>query len=341
MQFEKDILDRSINALREVIQVEAEHRVGFGQLTDETIQLRFYRNGHVVEKTFIAEIKSSATLARLRTMIGQIALLNHQSTIPVLLITEYIPPQIAEQLKELNIAFMDSVGNAYFNEPELLIYINTKARGRENETSKPSLLFQPSGLKLIFALLSKPGSENRPYRELTELSNLSLGSTSEIMSNLTRDNYLIDRKEGRLLLRKDKLVERWTQGYQERLRPKLRKITFQSNNDDWWRTFVPNQAAFQWGGEVAADRMTGYLMPHRFIAYTGQLHQTMRYFVENGFRREPNGDIEVVEKFWNFDDEEELVPPLLVYADLISNLDERSLQAAQIIHDNFIARLIE
>jgi hypothetical protein len=161
------------------------------------------------------------------------------------------------------------------------------------------------------------------------------------MSNLTRDNYLIDRREGRLLLRKDKLVERWAQGYQERLRPKLRKITFQSNNDDWWRTFVPIHAECQWGGEVAADRMTGSLMPRRFILYSEQLRQTMRYFVESGFRREPNGDIEILEKFWNFEEENALVPPLLVYADLVSNLEERSLQAAQIIHDNFIARLIE
>lgn len=334
----EELVAQSIKALKETIDVEASYKVDLSDVADATIGIRFSRHGRTIEQEFSAEIKPTIVV---RSMVGQLAFLQRQSTKPVLLVAKYVSPPVAEQLKELNIAFIDSVGNAYFNQPELLIYINSRTREKELGTSKTSILFQSSGLKLIFALLSIPGSENRTFRELAEMSGLSLGSISEIFANLQRDNYLVSRKEGRLLLRKDKLLQRWVQGYSEKLRPKLRKLSFQSNSDEWWETFDAAKIDCQWGGDVAADRMAAQLVPYSYTLYSKNLAKSLRAMVQNGYRRVLHGDIEILDRFWNFEHEDELVPPLLVYADLLATGNERNIEVAHNIHDKYLIRLAE
>ena len=51
------------------------------------------------------------------------------------------------------------------------------------------------------------------------------------------------------------------------------------------------------------------------------------------------GRIEVLDIFWNFDPEPDrpgLVPPPLIYADLLATQDGRNMEAAKLIYDQFI-----
>jgi len=62
-------------------------------------------------------------------------------------------------------------------------------------------------------------------------------------------------------------------------------------------------------------------------------------------QRDPNGDIELLSRFWKFDQWEKkalhTAPPLLVYADLVSTAADRNLETAEIIYEQHIARLVE
>jgi hypothetical protein len=61
--------------------------------------------------------------------------------------------------------------------------------------------------------------------------------------------------------------------------------------------------------------------------------------VENRLRADPRGEIEVLDAFWNFEDEKDLpetVPPLLIYADLLATLDPRNIETAQMIYDKYL-----
>jgi hypothetical protein len=61
---------------------------------------------------------------------------------------------------------------------------------------------------------------------------------------------------------------------------------------------------------------------------------------EHKLRADPQGDIEILDAFWDFEDEKpmpETVPPLLAYADLIATLDPRNLEAAKLIHERYLA----
>jgi hypothetical protein len=98
-----------------------------------------------------------------------------------------------------------------------------------------------------------------------------------------------------------------------------------------------------WGGEVAAKLLTQYLRPQTVTIYSESNLPKLQ--ARYGLRRDSDGDIELLRRFWKFDpwDRKDLqtAPPLLVYADLLSTADDRNLETAKIIYEQHIARLVE
>ena len=91
------------------------------------------------------------------------------------------------------------------------------------------------------------------------------------------------------------------------------------------------------------EKLTGYLQPHARTIYLhkdqGQRNLT-RMVAERKLRADLQGDIEILDALWDFKDEKpmpETVQPLLAYADLIATLDPRNLEAANLIHERYIA----
>ena len=61
------------------------------------------------------------------------------------------------------------------------------------------------------------------------------------------------------------------------------------------------------------------------------------------FLKDPNGNVEILMPFWAFKwelAEDGFVPALLIYADLVATGDARAIEAAEIIYDKYIARLV-
>ncbi len=100
----------------------------------------------------------------------------HTKNIPALLATDYANPKLAEQLKNQGSNFIDAAGNAYINQPPLFIYITGNKPETTPSTAKVNRAFQPTGLKLLFALLCKPDLVNANYRELSQTAGISLGA---------------------------------------------------------------------------------------------------------------------------------------------------------------------
>jgi hypothetical protein len=60
--------------------------------------------------------------------------------------------------------------------------------------------------------------------------------------------------------------------------------------------------------------------------------------------RAEKGNVEILDKFWNFNYPEEqrhIVPPLLIYADLIRTADDRNIETAKIIYEREILKIKE
>lgn len=338
-------MDRNLNLREELIRKAIEsfgksfnvtaNRLGIGSESAE-IEIIFTLNEKTFRKFFDVETNKPN-----RSVIGQLVLKQKQLQEKVLLITDFVPPTLADLLREQGISFLDANGNAFFNEPEFYIFISSRQKEASAIIPKPSIIFQASGLRLLFVLLSIPNSENKTYRELAEVSGVSLGSVNEVMANLMREFYLVEQGKSRLLIRKDELMKRWVQGYAETLRPKLRSISFQTNSLDWWKSVDLTKVEAFWGGEVAAERMTDSLVPFKFILYTKNFIFTHKYLLQSGLQRDSEGNVLVLEKFWNFNQEDTITPPFLVYADLVATADARNLEVAQIIYDQYLAQLVE
>lgn len=274
--------------------------------------------------------------------VGLLAAKLAQGHTPTMLVTDYVNRQQADRLRRLNIPFIDTAGNTYVNEPPIFVF----ATGNKPEilpTAKPRVrLFQPTGLKLIFALLNQPRLEQKPYREQAEVAGIALGGVAWIMGDLRDGGYLIEpTPKNRRLINKRALADLWVENYPARLREKLVLGRYTTTHDQWWQdTDIAPHFAY-WGGEIAADHLTHYLKPQDVTIYADTV--PARLLLENRLQKAPDGNIEIVKRFWHFEYPEkdlQVVPPLLVYADLIATGEARNTEVARMVYDEYVARLI-
>lgn len=290
------------------------------------------------ELHFYAEIKANITKADR----FQIKMRKMEVKEPLLLVTRYVNGEMAEQLKQDEIEFIDTAGNAYINHPPLYIFI--KGNRPTDIVAHPPLkrAFYATGLRVIYAFLCNPGLENKPYRDIATEAGVALGTVGWLMRELKELGFLLDMgKQGNKIIMKGNLFQRWLAAYPEKLRPKLLLGRFRGDNN-WWQHTTLNPINAQWGGEVAAAKLTKYLKPELVTIYTTPQYLN-NLLIDNRLRKDPAGDVEILERFWQPVETwpyEDMVHPLLVYADLIATGNQRNIETAKMIYEQHIIRLI-
>lgn len=260
----------------------------------------------------------------------------------ILLLTDYVNPELADTLKDHGIGFIDTVGNAFINEPPLYVYIKGNKPKNDLKKDRVARLFKPGGLRVLFALLNQPGAEDKPYRDIAADAGVALGTVNWVVYDLKDAGFLVTLgRKGRRLINRADLLRRWVEAYPEQLRPKLVQARFRTEEPNWWKDVKPAEYGALWGGEIAAAEMTGHLKPERFVIYTDQPpgELVFRYRLKKDVR----GNVEILKPFWKFDwqtAERGLVPTLLVYADLMATADPRNVEAAEMIYDEHLAGLV-
>lgn len=285
---------------------------------------------------FAVQVKTRVT----RTMVAM------EKTQPMMLeqdrilVTEYVTPPIADLMKTMGLFFMDTAGNAYINKPTFFVFIKGNKLPEDLKAIPTKRLFKPAGLKVVFALLNNPEMVNRPYRQVAALTDVALGTVDWIFRDLKEMGFLVEmgrrkRKLTNLLI----LLKRWVEAYPDQLRPKLAIERFRAEHPHWWKDVEITDYDACWGGEVAAAKVTKHLKPEKVIIYA---HETPgKLIIENKLRKATAGDIEILKPFWKFDHEFidlGIVPPLLVYADLMATGDDRNIETAGIIYDHYLAQ---
>lgn len=288
------------------------------------------------EKQLVAEIKRTLTPATLGHAAAQLARFPE----PRLLVTSYVTPPMAEQLRERDIAFIDTCGNAYLRLPNMLIFVT----GRKPQTPPPRdtriRAFRPSGLRVIFALLCRPNLPAAPYRDIAAAAGVALGTVNRVFFDLRRLEYLRETKaHGRIIENQEQLLDKWVEAYASELRPKLKPRRFRVAKPDWWKTEDLAALEMWLGGEPAAAVLTKHLRPEIVTIYGDTRFATLAKTVQA--LKDDHGKLEVLHKFWNFetprlDQKYPIVPPLLIYADLVATADARNLETAHIIRERFV-----
>lgn len=295
---------------------------------------------------FIGEIKPTVdrklTLAAVRDQLEEYGR-------EAVLIAPYLTPELATHCREqLDLQFFDAAGNAYLRAPGLHVFI-------KGEKPPPHVLKTigtrgggtATALRVGFVLLCKPELLNAPYRDIVAAAGVALGAVGWVFFDLEGRGYITagKRKRQRRLLEPGRLIDEWVTNYPIKLRPKLNARRFQAGATDWWKQAHVAGTGGLWGGEVAAYKMTDYLKPATCTLYIRPENTRTalnRLVTDHRLRADPEGNIEVLDAFWNFHakPEKDLVPPLLVYADLMATLDPRNLEVARQIRERYIDNVI-
>jgi len=314
----------------------ANPRATRGPEIDGTLRFRF--GGRETLRT--VELKRYVTPATLGAIHAQ---LTRRADRP-LLVTEYITPPLADRLRELGIQFADTAGNAYLETPNFLVWTKGNPRPKQKPDEQPTgRAFEPSGLKIVFALLCDPTRLERPYRNIAQETGVAHGTVGWVMADLDARGFIAQlrgRHQPRRLVQADKLLTQWAEAYARKLRPKLVRARFRQSDPNRPLAIEPRTEQTLLGGEPAAALLTQYLRPATYTLYAERVDPKL--VLEHRLIADPKGNVEFLEKFWKFatpQDPPPLAPLPLVYADLLAIGDARTIEVAHKLHEQIIDRL--
>jgi len=336
----KYIFDLAIEAFKKNTGLPAEFKIGYKELVDNNIgfdkllKLKINKT----ELTFCAEVEININ----RATIGLLAHKKDYMPFPPILIAKYINNIAAEKLRKIKVQFIDTAGNMYINNFPLYIFIKGNKPIDTFTKNRAARAFKPAGLKMIFALLKNQDLIKKPYRDIANGADVALGTVGWVINDLKKLGFLVDMgKMGKKLINLDRLFNRWCIEYIERLRPKLFIGRFDGPYN-WWKDYAPDPKYAQWGGEVAAGKVTGYLKPQDIILYVVR-DDYNNILLQNRLYQDPGGTTQLLERFWGqckTDRLDDTVHPMLIYADLVGTGNERNIEAARIIYERHIDRYL-
>ena len=321
------ILEQSLNNFK-LNSEGMDLRIDLQKVKDETYDGVIYIQG-VAFSYLIEQDVTSTNYGRIKRRLEQI---EAGGNMPILLIGGYISSSLYSDLKQGRIDFMDSVGNCFIshiNKGGMILHISHSGIKSSYKTSVAYPLFREAGLKVIFYLLQSLERFSEPFRTIRDGSGVSIGTVKNVMDELASRGYILITQEKRVLVKGKQLLDDWAENYALVLKPKLllQRFSFRSveKREEWQSIRLPSN--MWWGGECAAAKRQGYLIPENFMIYGETLPAQL---MSTGAVLMGDGEIALYKKFWV----EEGVPAVLVYADLMTSGRSRNIEAANKLLDN-------
>ncbi len=253
-----------------------------------------------------------------------------------ILFSEYISPVLAECLQKSNIEYADLAGNMFLRNGKNCVLIENCAKPRtlEDKLAKGRAM-TPAGLKILFVFFTQPEAPNWTFRKISQYAGVSLGSVKYVMTDLFDRKWLAGA-QGQLCLQNIRnIYERWTNAYIEKIYNKYDLVRF-NGELDWNDKQITEKYPVAFSGETAAARMN-LIIPARICLYQwGNINELI---ARKRWIPDDNGNIEIRQAFWpSITEFKPVVPPLLIYADLIAENDGRCLEVAQTVYERYLAK---
>ena len=274
------------------------------------------------KRRFLVQIKNEIRHPHIPGILEQMA----RQKGAYLLVAQYIPQPLKDELKKHGVNYLEASGNGFVHAGGLFYFVGGQAVTpvRQTPTGK---LWNRTGLQFLFAILIDPEVLREPYRKMADRAEVALGNIGQLLDELKQAGYLKEGRPG--LENKERLIQQWAELYPLVLRPKLAQGRFRflrAEDRKQWGTITTND--FQWGGEPAGAVYTGFLEPEELTLYTRKpVVELVKHF---RLVPDPEGDVQILNKFWTEKDTQPapVVPPLLAYAELITSLDSRNRETA-------------
>lgn len=286
----------------------------------------------IMNVDFLCEIRNTVTTATVGNVASHLKALATAEKHPVLLIAKYITPTVVDDLANNGINTLDCAGNCHIRYEKgnnVIFHLTNKGEKNTLIAEKPYPAFQEAGLKVIFYLLQDIANVNKPYREIQGATNISLGAIKNVFDVLTDKNFILQTNRRRVLKNINILFNLWVENYNQILKPKLLlgKMSFRTNDQRMNWTALKLPEGMYWGGEGGANKIDDYLEPGAFDIYTDIPAANL---LKTGMvMQNENGEIRIYQKFWKWETDNQLVPLILIYADLIGSGNSRCMEMAE------------
>lgn len=353
MKTEQETLDACLAHLRDLQPVKEVDLRERGNHVPAAFDGRLILHTDAGQLTYWYEFKRALSLPRLEHLLLLLDRYTRNAKVKPLLLSDYVSPQLAERLIQANVNFVDAAGNVYIQWPGKLHIQIQGQRPKKLPKTRTERLSQPSGLKLLFALLAQAPAISKSYRDLARVSGVALGSVAWIIRELKAQGYLAQRKRDVWqLTQKRKLLDLWIGGYGGRLRPKLLLGRYQAPDSQLEETLLRLQGELEnrkisWAltGGFAADLLTRHFRGNQLSFFVQEwptdLVKRLKWLPS------PHGPVTVLRKFSPlvvFDLEsprsQPIAHPLLVYAELMFQGRERELETGKILYDQHLSSLM-
>lgn len=256
----------------------------------------------------------------------------------LLVVSDRINARTMTAYRNRKIDYVDLAGNALIGFGDVYVEVQgrslTSMRMTTEARRAPVNLFSARRAQVTFALLAWPELLTLPIRYTGAAAGVSIGTAYHTIEILRESGYLTDEMNPRFV-RKDELVDRWTDAFATGLRKKLMLAEFRAEHFD----VLSGDSETRWSlsGEAAVRSL---LRPTTLTIYLDHLEPTL--IAANRWRRDGQPNVDVRKKFWKeprqilhedrgleFREWEREAPALLVYADLMASGDGRQREAAQ------------
>jgi len=291
------------------------------------------------KKHFYVEVKRELRAHHLKQLEENAAI--HQ---PFIVIAENIFPTVKQQLRDNKIAYLDTAGNIFVHNDQFYVWLDGNKYVNPGTTIK-NRAFTKTGLKVVFYFLTKRTAINETYQQIAAATNVAIGNMKNILDGLKDAGYILQLDEKRIeLINKEALRDRWLSGYREILKPALLIGSYRIGNREkllHWRDMPADNNEIFWGGEPAAQLMTDHIRPEILTLYTD--NENYPFVTKWKLMPNENGDVKIYRKFWTDFQQNNIniAPPLLVWADLQLTNDPRNLETAEIIYDKYLKHEFE
>ncbi len=329
----------------ELANLAVSHLRGLGVAVDldaAAAGLRAKAGNKARAQNYVVSVKRHLTIATLGMALNGLRELKRERGMPTLLVVDYVSPPLAEKLKEQGQAFIDTAGNAFIQQPDMLIWVVGRKALPSLAPATAGRADTPVGLKILFALLCEPALANATHRDIAARAGVALGSVPATLRDLQEQGHLAVLGNQRRLQTSRRLLDAWAQTYARRLRPKILKGLYTTPLFDTWEQWGLAPSDGLWGGESAAQMLTQYLRPGILTIYTHRLPPL--FMAKQRMSKAPDRAAERVvewrEPFWGklpMDVRPDVVPPLLVYADLLATGESRCIETANLLYEQYIA----
>lgn len=353
MAKEKDIVDAAVEQLNKQTKLGAELTFLERDLTNNPAKNTAKAvDGQltlpITQTTINFECKKWINKANLPRQLAQMKA--YDPDLQTMLVIEYVNPKLAERLKEKDIQFLDTAGNAFINQPPIYIDIQGK------KPTKPSIevtmakqmgkAFQPKGMKVVYMLLTQPELVNAPMRTIADTAEVALGTVKQVIDDLLYQGFIVRKGgKGKVVKNTKTLLDKWLDAYPTTMQAKLNQTLFATDNPEQLKAIDASDFDGLWGGELAAERYDHYLNAKDFLIYLAP-DQKQSFLKAARLRKPavneiPDHKLMVVEPpFENKKIQGELTGlahPLLVYANLVTSTDPRNMDAAKRLYDEYLA----